>query len=624
MMGYSLPEQRTRGIHMRLRSRAFVFAEPGPGKRVAIVIAELGHVFQAVKQEVARQLRADPVLGAFYDEKNVLISATHTHSGPGGYSHYDLYNLSVLGFVEQNFTVITSGIVESIRRAHAGLTPGRILINRGRLEDCGWNASEEAYERNPAEERDAWGESTDRTMTLLRLETTEGGPLGMLNWFPVHPTNLGNTIRIISGDNKGLAAYLFEKEMGTDYSAPDTFAGAFAQSNAGDVSPSLFWGYPDGIHDFERMEILGGRQYEKARDLFQGAVVPLRGGIDYRHTYVDFSRAHLEPEWIQDGDTAVDTCHAAIGVSMLAGSTEDSVGLPFIPEGVTCGGETGDCIPIVPEDQPCHREKYVILSLGRRTPVPWTPEILPVQVLKIGNLAVIGQPTEISTMSGRRLRNTVREALAGTGVEHAVIASLSNAYAGYVVTREEYASQQYEGASTHFGPYTLNAFQKSFHTAAAALARGEDLPPGPTPRDLTSHQTPSPFPGVRYDETPPGTEFGEVLQQPLPVARHGETVTAVFRGAHPGNDLKTQSSYLFVERQREDGTWTGVALDGDPETRFYWDREGRAGSWISITWEIPAGAEPGAYRIRHEGHWKSSETEEIAPYSGMTDPFRVP
>ena len=43
-----------------------------------------------------------------------------------------------------------------------------------------------------------------------------------------------------------------------------------------------------------------------------------------------------------------------------------------------------------------------------------------------------------------------------------IIAGLTNAYCGYMTTREEYAMQWYEGASTHFGPNQLVATQQEF------------------------------------------------------------------------------------------------------------------------------------------------------------------
>ena len=39
-----------------------------------------------------------------------------------------------------------------------------------------------------------------------------------------------------------------------------------------------------------------------------------------------------------------------------------------------------------------------------------------------------------------------------------MIAGLTNTYSSYVTTYEEYQAQRYEGASTIFGPHTLDAY----------------------------------------------------------------------------------------------------------------------------------------------------------------------
>ena len=65
------------------------------------------------------------------------------------------------------------------------------------------NRSPVPYLENPAEERALYGENVDEQMLLLRIDGTDGRPIGMINWFAVHPTSLGNTCRLVSGDNKG-------------------------------------------------------------------------------------------------------------------------------------------------------------------------------------------------------------------------------------------------------------------------------------------------------------------------------------------------------------------------------------------------------------------------------------
>ena len=58
--------------------------------------------------------------------------------------------------------------------------------------------------------------------------------MGMINWFAVHGTSLDNKNTLISGDNKGYAAYRFEEDF-----PKQNFVAAFAQTDAGDVSPNL-------------------------------------------------------------------------------------------------------------------------------------------------------------------------------------------------------------------------------------------------------------------------------------------------------------------------------------------------------------------------------------------------
>ena len=78
-------------------------------------------------------------------------------------------------------------------------------------------------------------------MTLLRLESFDGKNLiGMMNFYPVHGVSLNKTNLLVAGDNKGYAAYLFEKAYNPLGTLPGQgkFVAAFGQSNEGDVSPN--------------------------------------------------------------------------------------------------------------------------------------------------------------------------------------------------------------------------------------------------------------------------------------------------------------------------------------------------------------------------------------------------
>lgn len=79
--------------------------------------------------------------------------------------------------------------------------------------------------------------------------------------------------------------------------------------------------------------------------------------------------------------------------------------------------------------------------------------------MTVGQLVIIPVPGEFTTMSGRRLRNTICNTLTTLNptrfppaTTRCVIAGLSNSYTQYIATYEEYQAQRYEAASTLYGP----------------------------------------------------------------------------------------------------------------------------------------------------------------------------
>ncbi|WNG46981.1 neutral/alkaline ceramidase [Archangium minus] len=639
MMGYAVSDQKTAGIHMRLRSRAFVIGDGT--KRVVFVSADLGQLFQMVKVKVSEKIAANAELARYYDTKNVLLSATHTHSGPGGYSGYFLYDATINGFVKQNFNAIVDGIYQSILRAHHNVKPGKILVNEGTLEGCGGNRAVEAYNNNPAAERARYESITDKTMTLLKLVGLDGEEIGMVNWYAVHPDSIGPENKLISSDNKGWASYLFEKDKGTDYLASKTFVAAFAQSNAGDVTPNIGFGLAPPDLTFEKNKSLENavlKQYSKAKELYNGATRELTGSVDFRHEWVDMRTLYV-------ASAGTTTCAAGMGASFSAGSPYDNPSpVPLFPNGTTVdsvrwsedagkaalsgflGGIFAFAWPATNNAayKACHAEKPVLIPTGvahlNINGPTMTPQIMPLQVLKIGNLAIVAVPTEVTTMAGRRLKDTVKTELASVGVDTAVIAGLSNSYASYLATREEYALQWYEGACTQFGPHELAAFQQEYAKLSKAIVSGADVAAGPTPEDVTG-LTIDLTAKVVLDDKPLDKEFGSVITQPAASYARGSLVTVQYWGGHPNNDLQTQGSFLAVEKQ-VNGAWVAIAWDWDPETTYRWERSGISYSKITITWDTKNAA-TGTYRIRHKGHWKSGWTGKISPYEGVSESFTV-
>lgn len=629
MMGFADAAQTTQGIYMRLWSRAFII---GDGvRRIVFVCADLCMIYQAVKQAVAKKVAGDVSLAEHYNDQNICLSATHTHSGPGGYSHHFIYNLTTKGFIPQNFDAIVEGIYQSIKRAHANIEIGSIFLARGEVDGYGLNRATRPYAMNPQEEREKYAGDLDQEMTLLKFVTTSGKEIGMLNWLGVHPTSIGPTNRLIGGDNKGLAEYWFEKDKASDFKTEKPFIAAFALAPAGDVSPNL-WGIADGVNDYEHMEIIAKKMYDGAVKLYDSAKEKISGPIDSRHRFVDFSNLHIDA-------FDVDTAPAAMGASFLAGSTEDNVSqVTVFREGLTVdslqGNERiiakvvdsafGALWPKTLSDDFIKKQapKKILVPTGLATwdGNPWTPQILPMQVLRIGQLAIAAQPTEITTMAGRRVRETLKSCLVKAGITHAVVASHSNAYSSYVTTREEYGGQEYEGASTHFGPYTLDGFQQEFARLATAMADGSAVAQGLYPKEFGMTQL-TLQPGVLYDAPAKGTKYGDVLNKVREQYKIGEAIEIEFQSAHPRNDLMSMKDYGSVEKKVGD-RFEQVAGDRDPELTFTWLRTKGAESKAILRWNTK-GAAPGVYRIKHQGVAKAFWLGRKTPFEGVTAVFEL-
>ncbi len=599
MLGYGKAGQQTRGIHTRLRSRAFVISDEGRTSRVLLSVNDLPMIFDSVRREVLDRLRA--LHGDAYSERNVLITATHTHCGPGGYSHHRLYNSNTHGFRPLTFAAITDGIFEAASRAIADMQASRLVLGHAELHDASINRSREAFERNPAEERAAFPDAIDPQSTVLGV-IRDGRPVGAINWFATHGTSMTNRNRLISSDNKGYAAYHWERvQHGVDYlgGGDPGFVSAFAQTNAGDMSPNLDQRPGTGPTDdeFENTRIIGERQ-TRAAEAAMECSRPVEGPVDSRITFINLSDTEVGPAFTGDG-------------------MHHRTGMPFGGAGALAGTEEGPAFrafrqgtnplwdalsrriyKLSPALADSQAPKALVVPGGLiNRVVPLAQEQVPVQLVRIGPLYLIGIPGEVTIVAGLRLRRAVA-AIVGAAIENVLVAGYSNGYIHYVTTPEEYEGQRYEAGSTMFGRWELGAFQQTAVALAEAMRDGREAPAGdPPPR------VPPPRPArtpLRADQAPAGRAVGDVLTQPRASYRRGDHVLTVVVGAYPNNRLRRNDTYLMVERRTGD-CWERAADDGDWSTKLMWRRYRRTVSDITITWDIPETTEPGTYRIRYTG-----------------------
>jgi neutral ceramidase len=521
MMGYGQLSNRAEGMASDLCVRACVLTDTA-GQRLGFANLEICFVTQAIRAEVLRRLQHETP-ESDWREDNLILTAQHTHSAPGGYSHYFFYNVTVPGFQPEVFEAIVSACVSALREAEAQQAPALLEYVHGAFpaeKEVAFNRSLEAYNTNPEVQKRTPYEThlaIDRQMYLLKILSPTQELRGVINWFGVHATSIGPENRRISADNKGVAARLLEQYIHQQHKHPG-FVGIFAQGAAGDVSPNFHGkgrNWPKGKfeEDHENAHYNGRLQYEQALELLARPGLRLSGGLRAELVYADFARQSCDPRFT-GGQSECRTAPAAHGLAFFKGTAIDGKGVSDVAAGLLSAFARRlrkSALKRAAEAPEAERQKIlakyaaqdpkeIILDCGDRSflgltelkdlPVPdflepvlaeikrlhrtgaiqehtWVPEVLPVQLARIGQLVLAAVPGEMTTVAAQRLRASLQQDLPTAA--QVVISPYANAYQGYICTPEEYACQSYEGGHTVFGKWTLAAFQTVFARVAAAL-----------------------------------------------------------------------------------------------------------------------------------------------------------
>lgn len=638
-MGYADPQQVGSGLRQRLYSRAFIIGDlDSPDDRIVYLVLDTQSGDTAIRHGILEALKGMGDEYAIYGQQNVAVTGTHSHSGPGAWLNYLLPQITSYGFYKPSYQAIVDGAVHSIVQAHQSLAPGRLSIGTIDIGDANVNRSPYAYLANPAHERDRYQHDVDKAMTVLRFSHNvddRDQDIGILTWFAVHGTSMLGNNTLVSGDNKGVAAWMFEKSMGNK-----KFVAGFSQANVGDTSPNVLGAYCEsGENAGERCDFktslcgnrtqpchgrgpyfglndggaassyeIGIRQFAAARELFEDvtAFSPIHGKtVRSVHHFQDLSNYHFG---LPNG-TSVHTCPAALGYSFAAGTTDGPGAFDFKqaqpgdPHANPLWHLIGDRIHKPNETQiACHAEKVILLDVGESAdPYPWSPNIVDIQLFRIGQLFIIVAPGEASTMAGRRWRNALHDEVLTLAVFNdftpesqqptVVLGGPANTYSHYITTREEYAVQRYEGASTLYGPHTLDAFINLTCTYLVRLAAETvHLPSfdqGPSPPILINDSLSFIRPVV-VDNAPLFKSFGDVKDDVKAIYFPGDTIEATFVGANPRNEYRLGRTFAAVEQfDYELKSWKRIRDDSDWSLIFEWKRTNEllGTSEVKISWE---------------------------------------
>lgn len=504
LLGYGQQHHRALKRSTPLFSRVFCFVDGDAP--LFFAQSEICMVFPEIKRAVIERLQRG-IGRELVRPDRFMLTAQHTHCGPGGYSHYPFYNFAVPGFRPAVFEAVVDSLCSAAMQAWAQRRLATLQFDCAAFPDdvdVAFNRSLKAYNRNPGIaplSPHQTHQAIDRRMWLLKVMGEQGRCIGQINWFGVHPTSISSHLSILSYDNKGYAAEALEAKLGAGSVA------IFAQHFAGDVSPNAQgttrpdWPRGPTPDEVENARLNGLMQCAHALRIISG----LDGShcltdatLDAALVNRDFSNIEVDADFAdgRSGERTTTPCH---GLAFFRGTPVDGPGIrePLVSLVRLMAWNARRCDDRQGEERErfygaqspkiivCETDHGVLLGFKdrRRLPSaldpllteikrqeragaldeqPWIPVVLPLQYLRIGPIAIIGFPGEITTVAGLELQRLCLDLLEPAGIRQVVISTYANSYCGYCTTWHEYQEQLYEGGHTVFGSRTFDAFRTEY------------------------------------------------------------------------------------------------------------------------------------------------------------------
>jgi hypothetical protein len=200
LFGYPHVPRYSTGVHDPLLASALYLSD-GP-TRVLVIGCDIIFITkpsaQRVRERIARQTGLSPA--------NVMVSATHTHSGPLVDDYLSNEADAVIPKADPRYVrQLEDGIVEAATRAVASAQPAQIGLAIADASGVGTNRHDP---KGPC----------DLRVPVLMVRSADGARnLAVMLVCNMHPTVLHEDSTLISGDFPGLARrYLQQKVLGRD------------------------------------------------------------------------------------------------------------------------------------------------------------------------------------------------------------------------------------------------------------------------------------------------------------------------------------------------------------------------------------------------------------------------
>jgi len=571
---FTVTQPATKTVYMPPEVRV-IFMEGGYGRLVIARLDVVG-ITSPFRAEVVKKLFR--LTGHDFTDE-LILSATHTHSGPGRMVQ-GFFEFLADQFFPELFDKVTSAVAMAVVEAYLNMERGSMgyalakddLLHKDRR--C---------ENPPFSIPD---------MPVLAFKSKEGGLRALVVNYPIHGTVIPWTEHYLSKDVSGA----IEQKIEETFDHPVMVM--FLNSYAGDMAPGVT--LPPELEEKDVTTVcegLGNRAASTVRDAMAHVEYEEEVQISAKSMWVPLDRVSIGYE----GDEFPYECGAVLcGASIKAPCFEDASG------------------PIVDLDKTC-------VGLCEALGMPG-PEGTLITVGKIGKVAFTTFPSEAVSMIGAEVCKVLGE-VSGLGC---LFVGYSQDYIGYSLPYDDFFYGGYEPQLCLFGPRQGEYLISKIKELAEVVFNGMEKPE-------SGGGALSP-PALSYEplQAEIGLECGKITKDTQALFGAFDTVVFAFYGGDPwlGTPVATLEVFdgsEFSPARRRNGTVidsTGyeflVTLDVDPpykqsarERHFNW----RFSFKVSREADLEPKMSEGVYRLRVTG--RNANDKGVSQFTVFSSPFKI-
>ncbi|MCE5345408.1 MAG: neutral/alkaline non-lysosomal ceramidase N-terminal domain-containing protein [Bacteroidales bacterium] len=401
--------QKSTGVHDDLHARSMVVEDTSGNVSVLMTVSLIG-----MSRQLADRIREGIKVKTGISGDKVIITATHTHSGPGlGSGNDDRSSYRDL---------LVAKCVESVVIAWENRVPGRIGIESTEVSELGRNRRRLLY----------GGIHPDPEVAVIKIENAEGKLLGVAFNYGCHPSGLDWSNTLISEDWPYFAIRKIKEAVGENVWVA-YYQSAQGNINVGYSAELSAVGAEMPVRSYWYIEKKGGQMADAVLKALPSIKTSNNQAVKTARDYFDYPLRENYPITVRDAEKDVNAAKAR---------------LAYLEERPEFNGT-----------RTLDNARVEVFSTNQRLdgarkfyangPHPKT-RTLEQQAVRIGNAVFVTFPGELFAEIGLRIKND-------SPYNKTYVIGVTAGEEGYLPAAREFIDGDYEVDGSDYGPQTEDA-----------------------------------------------------------------------------------------------------------------------------------------------------------------------